>query len=298
MTTANTIRARVLVRGAALALFAAAGCGEFLGDLDGAHLVDGGSEDCVGAACAHHDGGLASRSSSAAGTSRGEGTSGTDGESSAQSAVTVASGTSTHGSGTGVSSSDKPEGSSQGSHTKSTTETSTAESSASTTVSSTASSSGGPDAGGSPLEWDEWLIPNDPSDVTGGAPNPESYTSNGDGTVTDNVTGLMWEQATGVDGITYPQAVSRCADLTLAGHTDWRLPTIMELVSLLDFDDETLMNATYFDTASATSLWSSTLVAGAASNAWYVDLEADTDEGDGVVQAYSLDSGMNALCVR
>ena len=37
-------------------------------------------------------------------------------------------------------------------------------------------------------------MPNDRVDVTAGAPNLESYTDNKDGTVTDNLTGLMWQQ--------------------------------------------------------------------------------------------------------
>ena len=43
--------------------------------------------------------------------------------------------------------------------------------------------------------WAQWPMPNSPVDVEAGAPNPESYTDNGDGTVSDNVTGLMWQQA-------------------------------------------------------------------------------------------------------
>ena len=37
-------------------------------------------------------------------------------------------------------------------------------------------------------------MPNGPTDVAAGAPNPEGYTLNGDGTVTDKITGLMWQQ--------------------------------------------------------------------------------------------------------
>jgi hypothetical protein len=36
--------------------------------------------------------------------------------------------------------------------------------------------------------WAEWPMPNSQADVTAGAPNPESYMDNGDGTVTDKVT--------------------------------------------------------------------------------------------------------------
>lgn len=66
---------------------------------------------------------------------------------------------------------------------------------------------------------------------SGNAPN---YTDNGDGTITDNVTGLMWQQDPGAK-MTYAQAVAGAESLNLAGHDDWRLPTIKELYSLILF---------------------------------------------------------------
>jgi hypothetical protein len=71
-----------------------------------------------------------------------------------------------------------------------------------------------------------------------------SYTNNGNGTITDNVTGLTWQQTSDRDGngminaadkLTYSAAVTYCQTLTLAGYTDWRLPDIKTLYSLMDF---------------------------------------------------------------
>jgi hypothetical protein len=67
--------------------------------------------------------------------------------------------------------------------------------------------------------------------------NPPSYRDNGDGTVTDLVTGLMWINDPG-DKMTYAQAVERAADCRVGGYDDWRLPSIKELYSLIDFDGE------------------------------------------------------------
>jgi len=61
-----------------------------------------------------------------------------------------------------------------------------------------------------------------------------SYTDNGNSTVTDNVTGLMWQQDMGVK-MTYANAVVAAKESTLAGYDDWRLPTIKELYSLIQF---------------------------------------------------------------
>lgn len=63
---------------------------------------------------------------------------------------------------------------------------------------------------------------------------PPSYTDNGDETITDNVTGLMWEKDMGTK-ITYNQAFDKAEVSTLANHDDWRVPTIKELYSLILF---------------------------------------------------------------
>lgn len=61
-----------------------------------------------------------------------------------------------------------------------------------------------------------------------------AYQDNGDGTVTDLNTGLMWQQTPG-DKVTYDEAVAGAEDFNLAGYDDWRLPTIKELYSLILF---------------------------------------------------------------
>lgn len=64
--------------------------------------------------------------------------------------------------------------------------------------------------------------------------NQPSYTNNGDGTITDNTTGLMWEQDMGTK-ISYDAAFTKATNSTLGGYTDWRVPTIKELYSLALF---------------------------------------------------------------
>ncbi|HEY5621478.1 MAG TPA: DUF1566 domain-containing protein [Pontiella sp.] len=64
--------------------------------------------------------------------------------------------------------------------------------------------------------------------------NRPSYRDNGDGTVTDLVTGLMWQSDPG-EKKTYDDAVAGASKCRTGGHEDWRLPTIKELYSLINF---------------------------------------------------------------
>ncbi|MFN2218037.1 MAG: DUF1566 domain-containing protein, partial [Anaerolineae bacterium] len=116
-----------------------------------------------------------------------------------------------------------------------------------------------------------------------GQTGPElSYTNNGDGTFTDNSTLLIWEIKDGDDGVedytnphdvnnlyTWYQAGTVFLDELngeqFAGYEDWRLPTVKELLSLMDYSvpppgpcvADDLPGATY-----PSSYWSSTAVAG------------------------------------
>ncbi|MCX6243653.1 MAG: DUF1566 domain-containing protein [Bacteroidetes bacterium] len=74
--------------------------------------------------------------------------------------------------------------------------------------------------------------------------NVPHYVDNGDGTVTDMVTGLMWQQSpdnncddiiNAKDKVSYAAAVAGASGYRLGGHSDWRLPTIKELYSLIEF---------------------------------------------------------------
>jgi hypothetical protein len=100
-------------------------------------------------------------------------------------------------------------------------------------------------------------MPNSPVDVAAGAPNPEAYTDNGDQTITDNVTGLMWQKAVAKGMYTWTQAVAYCPTLTLAGHGDWRLPSRIELVSIVDVGRVPSIDGTYFPATPLSPFWSS-----------------------------------------
>ena len=65
------------------------------------------------------------------------------------------------------------------------------------------------------------------------AGNEPSYADNGDGTVTDQVTGLVWQKDYLV--LSQREAAEKAKSLTLGGHSDWRIPSIRELYSLMQF---------------------------------------------------------------
>jgi hypothetical protein len=69
--------------------------------------------------------------------------------------------------------------------------------------------------------------------------NLPSYTDNGDGTITDNITGLMWQQGLPEIKYTFEESFEYAENSNLAGHTDWRIPTIKELYSLILFSGST-----------------------------------------------------------
>ncbi len=63
-----------------------------------------------------------------------------------------------------------------------------------------------------------------------------SFKDNGNGTITDQNTGLMWQQIPNPEGMTWAQAKEYCEKLELGGHTDWRMPTLKELFSISNFE--------------------------------------------------------------
>lgn len=61
------------------------------------------------------------------------------------------------------------------------------------------------------------------------------FVDNGDGTITDQATGLMWMKADSAKGMNWQQALSYAENLEHAGYSDWRLPNAKELHSIVDY---------------------------------------------------------------
>ncbi|MEI8079940.1 MAG: DUF1566 domain-containing protein, partial [bacterium] len=98
-----------------------------------------------------------------------------------------------------------------------------------------------------------------------------SFTANSDGTVTDNNTGLVWQQAAAT-AVSWENALAYAANLTLGSKSDWRLPNIKELRSICDDTrSNPALDTTVFPGTTATRYWSSTTQINDSTNAWLVE---------------------------
>jgi len=86
------------------------------------------------------------------------------------------------------------------------------------------------------------------------------FSDNGDGTVSDGSTGLVWQQADDGQTRDWPGALKYCEGLTLAGKDDWRLPNVKELQSIVDYSrPEPAINRRFLKVADPKGwFWSST----------------------------------------
>jgi hypothetical protein len=89
--------------------------------------------------------------------------------------------------------------------------------------------------------------------------NQPSYTNNNDGTSTDNITALVWQNSpdTNNDGtidssdkLSQSAAESYCTNLNLSNQSDWRLPNIQAMYSLINFSGEDVSSYSGDDTNS------------------------------------------------
>ncbi|WP_264876390.1 Lcl C-terminal domain-containing protein [Vibrio agarivorans] len=62
-----------------------------------------------------------------------------------------------------------------------------------------------------------------------------NYSISGNGTIHDRATGLTWQKSDSEKGMNWGEALEYCETLELAGRTDWRLPNIKELHSIVSY---------------------------------------------------------------
>src|SRR5258706_11285535 len=110
-----------------------------------------------------------------------------------------------------------------------------------------------------PNAWASWVMPNPPPS---GVPNPASYTPSVSGNqVSDNVTGLVWERNVDSQLFTWNEAKQYCGCLTIDGLADWRLPSRIELASLVDWTTASpSIDSDAFPATTSENFWTSSLV--------------------------------------
>ncbi len=104
-------------------------------------------------------------------------------------------------------------------------------------------------------EGNEISFPNQGEDYYGQdaqfAKNNFSFKDNGDGTISDLNTGLMWQQVPSSKTFTWQEAVDYCNSLELGGYSDWRMPSAKELYSIENFSEGwPYLDTKYFTLAS------------------------------------------------
>lgn len=131
------------------------------------------------------------------------------------------------------------------------------------------------------------------------------FIDNGNGTVTDSSTGLIWQKcsrglgvligdcSTGsISSTNYTNAILYCGTLTLGGRSDWRLPNVNELGSLIDYTKSTspLIDNIFPNTVD--SYWSSTTYTSQGQN-----FAAGIQFSDGITYPVAKSFSINVRCV-
>jgi len=141
------------------------------------------------------------------------------------------------------------------------------------------------------------------SDIPSTTPNSR-FTDNGNGTISDNGTGLMWQKCQlGLSGSscttgsatthTWQQALDEADGSSLAVYNDWRLPNHKELLSIVEqrcYNPS--INTTYFPNTSTSLFWSASPGADSTGSAWSVDF------GSGYSYNYNRSSNRYVRLVR
>lgn len=145
-------------------------------------------------------------------------------------------------------------------------------------------------------KWACWKMPNPNGS---GLPNPATYSVIG-GVVHDNVTCLDWQQVESSSTYTNAAAIAYCEGLSLGGYDDWRAPTRVEMMSIMDWTRANSVDAAFtgvggfHKTGSNWILTINQTGAGAGTDyAWAFNM------GDGITSnAYSAATAARIRCTR
>jgi hypothetical protein len=105
-------------------------------------------------------------------------------------------------------------------------------------------------------------------DSSGAASN---FIDNKNGSVSDTTTRLMWQQGSSAQTMNWQQSLAYCENLDLAGYTDWRLPNVHELQSIVDYTRyNPSINTDYFPSTTPAFYYTSTTRNDSPDYAWTI----------------------------
>ena len=120
----------------------------------------------------------------------------------------------------------------------------------------------------------------------------ERFTQNGS-IVYDSKTELSWQSQPSTNQFNWNSAKNHCTNLSYGGKSDWRLPNIDELKSLVDYNKyKPAMATNFIDIKTDDYYWSSSKYANDSSQAWDVDFNGGNDRW------YDKSLTYYALCVQ
>jgi hypothetical protein len=113
-----------------------------------------------------------------------------------------------------------------------------------------------------------------PSLSASGLPNAQRYDTSNPDLVEDRVTGLSWQRVVDPNSYNMPHANDYCGGLTIAGHRDWRLPSMIELVSIADTArTDPAADPIAFPNTPAVPFWSSQTDITNSGLGWYISFK-------------------------
>jgi len=126
--------------------------------------------------------------------------------------------------------------------------------------------------------WAEWPVPKEN--------RPTNFSDKEDGTIVDTLTGLVWQKVPSPSSLTLAEARAYCESTLsaakLGGYDDWRLPTKIELLSIVDYSQwiPELIGSEFaasrvfapppaLPEGHPTAFWTASPVAGSSTNEWW-----------------------------
>ena len=149
------------------------------------------------------------------------------------------------------------------------------------------------------------------------SPTQNRFKDNGDGTITDHCTDLLWQKSTSntqenpnpADQITWNTAPTYCSSLNLGKQTGWRVPTIQELFTIVNYNTTNgIYTYPLFDFGDSNEtglyLWSSTpnvdnsVNVGHPAVAWQIQFTNVNSNGGGSVTSSNEADPLEVRCVQ